>query len=219
MAQFGNIGERVAVVGTLLQTSFYCTFAGQAAINVRGWRVSAVGGAGLTFGQINGLFTAIFPALYKPLLANVATYAGLGIRGYKGQPLGLAAPAYDNGNAGVGTGGALMMPSGACGLIHLGTNTAGRIGRGRTYVPFPSASAATATENPTAGYVTALAALGTQLVTSQVLVSGGDSLTLVPCIVQKVTLNHIDITSFVAKSAWATQRRRSDFGRLNTTPF
>ncbi len=219
MASFGNTGERIGTVGSKIQLTFYCQFGSQVAMNVRAYRVSAVGGAGLTFGQVLTFMGGIFPALYKPCLANNSTYSGCGIRGYKGTALGLAAPAYDSTGFGAGTGGALAMPSGACGLIHLGSNTAGRIGRGRIYVPFPSASFATAAEIPTGAYITALNALGTQMVTTFVPTVGADSLTLVPVILQKGTLNVIDIVSFTSKQLWATQRRRSDFGRSNALPF
>jgi hypothetical protein len=219
MAQSGNVNEAVLLAGSHIQLEIWTRYGDQASVMRRAYRMSSPLGTGRTFGQVLTHFAALVPVVVKPLLHQSAFYAGLGIRGVKGFTLSNAAPAYDDANSGIGTGGLNPLPSQVAGLVTLVTNSAGRHGRGRVYVPFPAQSDVSGLEVPTAAYVAKLDSLGGFLDDVQTVAAGGNSVTLTPCIVNRDLISTIDIVNFRSRTKWATQRRRGDYGPGNATPF
>jgi len=104
-------------------------------------------------------------------------------------------------------------------LISLYSATLGKIGQGRTYVPFPCPDDNAGDGTPTAGYVTRLANLAVFLSTDLVIVAGAQTATFKPCLYRGGVDTPRFIQDAVNHDAWATQRRRGSFGRLNKAPF
>jgi hypothetical protein len=84
-------------------------------------------------------------------------------------------------------------------------------------VPFPNAAENDADLTPIAGYVARLNSLAAVLISFQTT-AGVNNCTLVPILWNRTLSEATDITNGVGKKLWATQRRRGDFGRINTFP-
>ena len=131
-------------------------------------------------------------------------------------------PAYHIGGAHVGTFGTVSLPKQTCGLITFYSPVQGKHGQGRNYIPFPPVDANELHGVPTASYVTQLTNLGAVMITPA-LVQGvsGDNGLMFPVLrpIPGVAGDAATINGRLAHTAWATQRRRSDFGKLNVSPF
>jgi hypothetical protein len=206
-------------IGGIVRHVVYCTIAGQASTNTRKWQLVNLS-SGSVFPSpdtLDALDTG-YAANVLPLLSSNSTYYGSQL--YLMNPLALPPrPEHTTANQGAGTAGAGLLPGQTSGLVSLYTPTLGKIGQGRTYVPFPCPDDNAADGTPTAGYVTRLAGLAAYLKTDRIIVAGGQTATFKPCLYR----GGADVPRFfdnaVNHDAWATQRRRGAFGRLNKAPF
>lgn len=206
-------------IGGVVRCPTYCTVPGQVGTNSHKWQLTSLS-SGSTFSAQSfvGAYDTSMQALYLPLLSIDATYYGT--QAYLMNPIGLPPrPAEFNGNMAVGTGGAGLLPKQSSGIISLRSSTLGKIGSGRTYIPFPPIDANDSDGTPTALYIAALDDLGNFLKVPQLVIAGGITATFRLCLYQGGTDTPRFIESAVSRNAWATQRRRSDFGRLNANPF
>lgn len=206
-------------IGGIVRVVTYCQIAGQVSTNTHKWQLTTLT-SGTTFNsnQFTLDYDVAMAGLYTNLMANGALYYGTQV--YLMNPIGPPPrPDSNNANQANGTAGANILPTQSCGLITLRSTTLGKIGAGRTYVPFPSTTDNEANGSPTVGYVTRLLDLGDFLVTNLPIVQGGITGTFRPCLYR----GGVDVPRFVeervARDAWATQRRRGAFGRLNAAPF
>lgn len=189
----------------------------QVGLNVTHWRVAIITGNQPGDALIAGAFDNKFANPYKGLLHSGATYYGVRIQRIQPGVPGL--PAVSANFSGGGLAGAAGLPPGTSGVITFRTPLAGRSWRGRIYVPFPSeADNGDVTGRPVAGYVTNLAALGLLYRTPTTQTVGGDSVTLEMGVFSRKVPAFTVVTQHVARDRWATQRRRSDFGRVNAVP-
>jgi hypothetical protein len=202
-------------LGQYVQMRLYCRANDQIAENVLNYQVVAVGGAGLTLQDMATRVGSIMPASFKALLSNQATYLGLSMQQISGV---VERMAVSKTGAGVGTGGATLLPTQVCGLVSLYDGLAGRKHRGRIYLPFPSGSANDVGAIPTAAYATSVASwLATVLSPNHTI--GPDSTTLELVIYHRPTANGDAVAIDTIDIKWATQRRRSVFGRPNVDPI
>jgi len=114
-----------------------------------------------------------------------------------------------------GTHGPPGLPGQDTGLITKTTDFTGRGFRGRVYVPFPATDYQDADDTPTAAYVAALDTFATFLFTTFTVIAGGTTMVMKPVLFNRVTHGVFDITGFVSRKRWATQRRRGNYGRVN----
>ena len=208
----------VISVADNIMVQVLCTFPGQIASTLRNWVVESIVGAGsVTFGDIATAMDSDFAPLYKALLCNPASYYGVAVRRFA--PV-LANPdswAYSKANTGIGTAGAIPLATQSTGLLHITTTKLK--GRGRVYLPFPSASDAQADGTATAGYLTRANALGTYLSGNVLVVNGATTATLRPVIYVASSAAFLPVDTVTARDAWATQQRRGSFGALNALPW
>jgi len=206
-------------IGGIVKHVVYCTIAGQASTNSRKWQLTNLS-TGTSFPS-NAILDSLdlnFSANVIPLLSSDATYYGSQL--YLLNPLALPPrPEFTVTNQAAGTAGAGLLPGQTSGLVSLYSPTLGKIGQGRTYVPFPCPDDNAADGTPTAGYVARLADLGVFLKSDLVVVNGGQTATFKPCLYRGGTDTPRFFDTAVNHDAWATQRRRGSFGRLNKAPF
>lgn len=206
-------------IGGIVRCPTYCTVPGQVGTNSHKWQLVSLS-SGTTFSAQSfvGAYDSSLVALYAPLISTDATYYGT--QAYLMNPIGLPPrPAEFNGNMQAGAAGADLLPKQASGLISLRSTTLGKIGQGRTYIPFPCPTDNDTDGTPSAGYIANLDALGNFLRAPQIIIAGGITATFRLCLYRGGTDTPRFIDSIVSRNAWATQRRRSDFGRLNANPF
>lgn len=200
-----NVNDRVKVI-------FSMWMDGQLGLNIRHYRVTAVGGVGLTEDQAAEAMFLVAAPIYALLISDQAVVVGVSVRDLT-DVAGLA--------AGVSTSpevdGEVLgdpLPAQCCGLIKLRTNLAGRANRGRAYIPFPGETDSGDDHIPTPGYMTNLETLGAFFLDDRTLTIGVDSVTFRP-IIKHVGPGDVDVTGYTARPAWATQRRRGSFGAAN----
>jgi len=202
--------------GDILESRTVCQLGDQIGINVMHWQVRGVTGTVDLQDAADALDAVTAPA-YKPCLATSVTYYGTGLRAVS--PV-LSVEVASKLNTGPGTSGALVLPKQVSGLITWLTNTPGRTGRGRSYIPFPSQDDESGTEVPNAAYVTNLniitAVIGN---TTIAVIPAGGSASLRQIIWSRAHPVVKDVQEGVGRARWATQRRRGDYGRINTVPF
>lgn len=206
------------IAGDILEVVARCDAPdAQAGENVLHYTVSASAGAGLGLRYISETLRSIFAPLYAPLLANTCQFTAV----FATQifPLPRSITIRSTGAATLGTGGATPLPEQCAGLFTKLTINGGRTGRGRAYIPFPPELLNGATGRPLPAYITALTSLALALTIPQNMTVGANSVTLFPCIVnRKMPLGLAATTpvlDYFVRQGWATQRRRSYYGRTN----
>ncbi len=204
-------------VGNVYETVAFVQFGEQQGLNVRHWRVTDQ--VSPTFPiqtAVNALHTRLGP-LYAGVISTQAQFLGITIRpvgaGFFGQPL--------ESNLGPVTGSISgdPLPRQVAGLIRWRTNLPGRSGRGRSYIPFPAETGNSTGIGPTLGYLNGLDELADGWFQPLVIISAGGTDVLTPTLVRRLPFGDNLITSFAIVPGWATQRRRSTFGRPNTGGF
>jgi hypothetical protein len=166
---------------------------------------------GIGDAAIAGTFEALWAPLVLPCMTSQAIWLGVNIQQIWPS---LGVPARSQALLGPGTDGALPMSKQTTGLVTKLTNLGGRAYRGRMYIPFPSTSSTTADAVPSAGYLTKLQAIG-YAVFAPAVYDGSHNFT--PVLFHKAfpALSTTIVQARVG-TAWATQRRRGDYGKLNS---
>jgi len=195
----------------------YCRKGDQAGINVRHFEVVAVTSSGLTDVEIADDLSSLIASAYKPWMAGNAEYLGCTVQNQTTAPF--PAPSVSTIGAGIGTRSGDNLPLQVAGQIHLQSANSGRHGRGRVYVPFGSEVFNESGAIVSTVGVVVLDAIGAlwkgPLVLSRIL----RNTALGGCIKNRVSGVFTPITRTVPDDRWATQRRRSNFGRQNPIPF
>lgn len=206
-------------IGGIVRAITYCQKPGQVSTNTHKWQLTNLtSGTAFSSNQFTLDYDATMQALYAPLMSIEANYYGTQV--YLMNPIGLPPrPDSTNGLVSPGTGTGGLLPSQTCGMISLKSTTLGKIGAGRTYVPFPYNDGNETNGTPTTIYMDNLGLLGVQLRSNILVVAGGITATFRPCLYRGGADTPRFIEEAIPKDAWATQRRRGDFGRLNANPF
>jgi len=214
------------VINDVLELKIWSVQGSQAAVNTIHYKVpTAPITGGATDAEIILAMEAFIAPLMKAILANTATYKGCSIQAIYPKPPKVYQ--YSTAGQGVGTAGAIALPTQASGIAFVQTAKAGPAFRGRVYWPFPAAADNETTGLPTAGYLTREGNLVAALFQDETVVGGTGTTVLRPVIFHRkankgatTTANGTDdITASGTEKKWATQKKRGIFGRPNVTPF
>lgn len=208
----GNILTGHKIVGRLV-----CHAADQDGIMVFAYKCSSFVGTGANAQALADFIGTTYATALKALMYNDAEYRGCGVVNLTEDPV--LDEVRSTIGAGAGTAGDVPMPLDTCGLIRKRTGVRGGKGRGRAYVPFPSAADLGNEGDPHDDYVLKLDALKTLWVNNISFGAGGNTSALVPCLVNQVTMNFTPIISVSSADVWANQHRRGSFGAQNPVPF
>lgn len=202
-------------VGDVLQMRVMTYLSPQLGENLLHYSVTAVGGTPTT-DNVAQWFDSVAAPVYKAVLTAAATYVGTNMRRLFPGP---TTETLANVNTGLGGSGITPLGMQVSGLITKQTGLVGKANRGRVFLPFPSTADISVTGVPIAGYLTNAGALGRALlVTPLVLTVGASSLTVQPVLLHRATSTVTPLDDFRVSSAFATQRRRGNFGRANPLP-
>ena len=213
----------VLLPGNIYKHRVFCYSGNQVAINTRYFQVVSVTSGPINEDAFIAKLDQLLAALYKPCITNAAQYVGSDMQNITADPpyplqVGTSA------NSGNGTAGAQPLPSQVCGIYTVLTPMTGRGNRGRVYVPFPDQSFNTVTTPPTpnAAYAAVLNPLANATVGLVTYTITGVT------IIINWAIRHgphspgaggiTDTIDFRTRQAWATQRRRGDYGRPNPVP-
>jgi hypothetical protein len=208
-------------VGDIFVTKVWCQDAGQASVNRVYSVVTSVGTLPATDLDVAVQTDTTMGMLMPLILNNNATYRGTQVQIVSNPPLTIAAESVAG--AGPGTGGATSLPKQICGLISVITPLSGVRYRGRLYLPFPSTAMDVGDGKPTASYQLNAVNVGDAFFLVRNVSTAGRTATWNQVILHKPGKSAVPpptiISSFDISGAWATQRRRGDFGRLNESPI
>jgi hypothetical protein len=218
MAQFGNLSQRLNTVGQVAFLELWTQRAAQASVQRIAYRAQVTAGSGVTYGEFLTSVGTSFQALMLPMIDSTSSFRGMGVREILAPVVGSPSPAYDNSAVAVGTGVGKPMPGQVSGLIKISTAVGGRKGRGRLYIPFPAVTFGDDTDQPTAAYLVLLNALATQVLAPIVVIGGTGTAAFGLVLYHRTTGLTSPVVSTAGSPRWATQRRRGDYGRLNSSP-
>lgn len=209
----------MASVGDIYEVRIFSNFTAQqqCAVNVRHYRVSAVGGTGATDLTIANFIDEALFSLYKPLMHTGVSYRGVGVR--RILPLPKTAETFGAQHTGAGTASGDPMPGQVCGMITLRTTYGGPRYRGRLYIPFPAEADNDTDSLPTAAYVTRATDLATALIAGLVPGAGGNTVDLLPIIYSRKFGTWQDVNAYTVRFRWGTQRSRGSYGAKNPSPI
>lgn len=204
-------------LGDIIRVRAASYTANQQGINVVHFRVSSVNGSSQTDLQVATALDTAMEGRYKAALSAQARYRGISVQ--KIRPLPVTFPQIVTANDGVGLVAGDLMSTQTSGIISSQTNLAGPGFRGRAYIPFPGEASNDVDGTPTAAYVSLIDDLGEMLYEAHPVGAGPNDIVITPVLFHRATATFTDITGFVARDKWATQRRRGSYGKTNPTPF
>lgn len=201
----------------VVEATVVCRFDEQIALNVLGYKATAIVGVGVALDAFVTQLDAAIAAAYKDLMCNVAEYYGVMARVVAPVKTIYVSTKVTQGD---GVAGADPLPRQCCGMFTKLTSHAGPSGRGRMYVPFPAQLDCDIDTNPTVGYMVRLGTLAGILASPQAVVVGADSMTLSPCLLNPPAYAAPFLWQFAtARQKFATHRSRGSYGRANAVPF
>jgi hypothetical protein len=197
-------------VGDIYKTRVVTSVNGQNGINVLHFQLTGITGTGSNDATMASTLDHLINGEYKALMANSVTYRGIGTQ--RIFPLPVLLEATSVGFAGSGTGGVGLMGGNVAGLISWRTAVAGRKGRGRSFIPFPSSVQNTSGGNPIASYLTSLNVLAGTLKTTLTVGTAPNQWTFTFGVYGKKTNSFTPVVTSIQSPQWWSQRRR-EFGR------
>lgn len=201
-------------VGDILEATIRCHSRDQDGLNIRHYSVTAATGGGVTFAEVaSNLFNRL-AAAYVAIMNGTASFHSVSVR--RVAPIPPSAPEVTILAPVINIGGGPPAPRQVTGVIGLFTGVAGRKGRGRVYVPFPS-NVHVDDGSPTNAYVAGLQGIAAQLLGVVTVTGGvaGTSAELIPVLYHRLTRTANAITNATGRARFGTQRRRGDYGRAN----
>lgn len=217
----------MAAVGSNYQVQVCCYTPTQISLNTSYWQVTAIGaGTDMSVSAMAVGFDTVFKDVYKPWMSPQATYRGVQVKWLPATLIPQAGYAAVT-NDGPGTAAGLNLPTQVSGVITWRTALAGRRYRGRIYPGFPSDTWADNGGNLSVAGQTQLAIIATAYSVPVVIAGVGG--------VQDVTFalqvrsflligpprqySYFPTTGWTARTRFATQRRRGQYGRQNALPY
>lgn len=202
--------------GDVIEFKTGCKNANQNGLNVLHYAVTSIVGTAPTDAQVAAVLDLVAAPLYTAYLPTVCSY--LGSRFQVVFPLPIQVAVITTTNAAAGAQGSSPIAPATTLLLTKRTATAGRVGRGRTYLPFWSENGNDAQGAPSAGSITFGTNWATSMLQPLTFVIGAGTIILTPVLFNKFTGFTKVITSTVVRTNWATQRRRSAINR-GDSPF
>lgn len=207
----------LVVDGDVIRTVIYAQDEEQAGLMVHHYLASNQTGVGGDLRQLALILDGAFAPVMKAIMTNSANYVGVGVR--RIFPT-VSVELIETGNFGGGSAGAEGMSRQTSGIITLKTDFPGRSFRGRKYVPFPAEADSVSWGFPSTSYMARLDNVRNELGLGRAA-SGpgvGDAIFMSPAVWSRTFSVATPMTSSKGKQLWATQRRRSSFGRANIAP-
>jgi hypothetical protein len=202
-------------VGDTLQLRIACRQAGQNGMNVLHYRVSAVVGA-MDLIMTRDQFDTLAAPLYKAVMTANADYYGVAVRRLVPNP---SLEFTTSASTGPGTVAGDSAPKQASIVVTKRSATPGRGFRGRMYIPFPGDAATFSDGSPTPAYVTLVDGIALALLTNLTLISGANSVSLIPAILHRATTTVTDMVGYEVRKRFGNQRRRGDYGKVEPAPW
>jgi hypothetical protein len=194
-------------VGDVLIVRNICATPTQLGLNVRFYRSILTIGPAILLPITAAQFELNVATGYLNVLSASASWIGASVQKFLPGPPSF--PAQSSALTAVGAVAGDPLPRQVSGLIGFTTAFAGRRFRGRAYIPFPSESSNDPNQLPDAPYLTGLAFLAALMIADVTVTSGPSTEVWRPCLLHRDTFLTDDITGFVIRTMWATQRRRS----------
>ena len=202
----------------IVEARVVCWIPEQISVNRLFYKVSNKQRAGADTLAVADELDQQFEQWYKAIMPTTANYRGVSVQRVFPVPRTVADVAITNAATGSAVGA--LMPTQVSALCGKKTDFAGPKFRGRTYVPFPSDTFNDAAGNPTNVFVTGqLTNLAIVLRSVQVVGVLPDTIDLLPVLFNTATSVATDVKDFLARTRWATQRRRGAYGAQNVLPF
>jgi len=208
----------------ILEVRTVCSNADQISLNVYHYRVTFVAGPspGCTLTQIAAALSNIFAPGYQLIMPPSCAYRGTGVKNLSPPP---TQEAVSTAGAGPGVAAGTEIPQQVSYLVNFKTDFSGRGYRGRVYPGFVSSNFVNTSGNMNAAGLTAIQLMAATITGNFTVTGGGDS-TTIQLVVLRRQANHLplpfpttaDVTTITARNAFATQRRRGDYGRTNQAP-
>lgn len=209
---------RALTVGSILRLTMVTQYQTQVGLTRHHFSVTAITGTPPTDQQACTQLDTLMQAPFRAMISNQALYRGALAQVI--QPLPLQVAVDQTSSSGAGTGGANAGPWQVSGVISWRTQLAKQAGRGRTFTPFISTSALTATGTPTAGFVNALNTYASTILGPITIINGlAGSATLQLGLYHRALGTATTVVTGSADSSFGTTRRRGQFGRPNTPPI
>lgn len=205
------------VDGGIYEARVFATKGDQTAINVLHFDAATVIAGDVTLVEAANAFYDTWGPAFLPMASAAVSFRGVGLRQIT---IPLPVETFSTTAPANGTNTSPTMPTQVSGIVSYYTAVAGRGGRGRTYVPFPSQSANDTTDLPTTVYMELLTALVATYGTGWT-VSGlsGGQMYLRLGVYHRLTKTFTPVIKTVPRVKWATQRRRGSEGRPNSSPI
>lgn len=205
-------------VDDYLEARVCCSYQEQAAFNVLHFQCTAINddGTPVTTLEFAQFLSALFTGVYRDAIVSNAYYEGVGVR------LDVAGdPEYGSlGNRGAGVGGTAPQSRSVCGVITKLTDTAGRAGKGRIYIPFPDSTAVdAATGKPTSSYMSLLDDIAALYVGEfEHSLGGSRTITVQSVLKHRTAAGYVVVNNYQSRARWGSQRSRGDYGKPNPVP-
>lgn len=204
-------------INDVIRAQIVCADQEQASFNTVYYQVTGVGVSIATLEDFCVNWSALVAPKVKPLIYNGASFNG--VIGQVISPLPLMARFLEDGDAGVGTAGAIGQARQATGLIRFTTEFAGPGFRGRNYLPFVSTTSVQSYGTATNLYVANALVLSEAMRTFTAVSNGGRTATVRMGLWKRAGSIFTPIITTNASPDFATQKRRGTFGRANLPPI
>jgi hypothetical protein len=210
MAQALSVGDTMVVTIVTKASDF--------ALNRLAYEITAIVSGTPTDQDFVTAFDTAIATAWRAILGTNAIYEGVMGTLHGFAPVRIYRKVEDTTGTGNGTFGSMMTSAQTAGLIRWLTPFAGPKYRGRLYAPGVPLSAVAADERPTVAYLTALDAAALAILNFTSASNAGRTASCRLSLRSKVgTLTAV--TDVVTPRAWATQKRRGDYGRPNSNPL
>lgn len=206
----------------------YAPTISQVGINTSYWQCKTIITGGCTDRELAQTMGALFVGPYRALMPATARYSSSGVSLMKPVPsnITLTSEVRDISWRTPGTAAGNLSPKQVSLVLSFKSGLAAKHQNGRVFPPFPAASLFDSNGEVTNAAVLLLVALGTQYDATVTCIgaTGTGTFELVVKGVQKQVrplpdiASYVDVNTVIARQATGTQRRRSDFGRLNSEP-
>lgn len=205
--------------GQFLKVRATASIGGQTAVWGSDFRISSIGGAGLTLEDMADFVGTIFDGELPPTLANtvavgrpilelIAPLTGVVLQSF----LGVS-------SFPVGTGGATCAPKQVAAIVQKVSGLAGPSNRGRMYWPFLSTTFLNTDGTISGAGRTAITTAAINCFFTLTPTVGADSVNLEPVITTRqpvgVPVEYIEIIGLVTSTKLGTQKKRGDYGKPN----
>jgi len=206
----------IVLLNQVINVTYGCKQQSQVGLNRVQYVITATGGAALTDQTVANALSTTVAASFKNYLPATGSY--LGLRFQIVAPIPGSPGVSSVTGAGAGTVVSDPLPTQAAMLFSKQTPVPGKIGRGRLYLPFWTEDDNDNTGKPTNAALVAGNAVATILLNPIVIVSGGSTVTMTPCLAKKSNAwLPLILSGYVQRTQWATQRRRSQINRGDST--